>query len=61
MSSTGSSKEAKTFRQRQKNLIDQGKFREAQQMDIDDARQRFGDKYDEAIQEMLDYTDNEGL
>jgi hypothetical protein len=55
MSSTGSSKEAKAWRQRQQFLIAQGKLREAVQMDIDEARRLFGEKYDPAIQEMLDY------
>ena len=26
-------------------------------MDIDDIREKFGDKYDEAIDQMLDYVD----
>lgn len=26
-------------------------------MDIDDIREKFGDKYDDAINEMLDYVD----
>ena len=26
-------------------------------MDIDDIREKFGDKYDDAIQEMLEYVD----
>lgn len=45
------------YRQRQKDLIDQGRFREAQQMDIDDVRNKFGNKYDDAINDMLNYTD----
>ncbi|UZQ51248.1 hypothetical protein [Clostridium kluyveri] len=54
--SWGSSKKAKQYRQTQKDLIDQGKFEEAQQMDIGDVRTKFKDKYDDAIQQMLDYT-----
>lgn len=54
-SSCGSSKEAREYRSIQKELIDQGKFREALQMDIDDIHEKFGDKYDAAIGEMLDY------
>ena len=38
-------------------LIDQGKFKEALQMDIDDIHDKFGDKYDEAISQMLEYVD----
>ena len=42
------------FRQRQADLIAQGKCREAIQMDIDDIRSKFGSKYDESIREMLE-------
>ena len=55
--SCGSSKEAREYREKQKELINQGKFREAIQMDIDDIHEKFGDKYDDAIAEMLDYVD----
>lgn len=55
--SCGNSKEAQEYRQRQKELIDHGKFREALQMDIDDIHEKFGDKYDNAIAELLDYVD----
>lgn len=48
---------SRAFRARQRVLIEQGKFREAQQMDIDDIRSRFGSKYDEGIKQMLEYTD----
>ncbi|MEH7009218.1 hypothetical protein V7087_00105 [Neobacillus niacini] len=55
--SCGNSKEAREYREKQSELIKQGKFREAIQMDIDDIRDKFGDKYDEAISEMLEYVD----
>ena len=55
--SCGSSREAREYRAQQKELIDQGKFREALQMDIDDIHEKFGDKYDDAIAEMLEYVD----
>ena len=55
--SCGNSKEAQEYRQKQKELIEQGKFREAVQMDIDDIHEKFGDKYDDAISEMLEYVD----
>lgn len=55
--SCGSSREAREYRERQKELIEQGKFREALQMDIDDIHEKFGDKYDDAIAEMLDYVE----
>jgi len=52
----GSSKDAKAHREQQKKLIDDGKFGEAQQMDIDDLKIKFGDKYDEHVKEMQDKT-----
>lgn len=55
--SCGNSKEAREYRAAQKELIEQGKFREALQMDIDDIREKFGDKYDDAIAEMMEYVD----
>lgn len=53
----GSSKEAREYQAAQKELIENGKFREALQMDIDDIRGKFGSKYDTAISEMLSYVD----
>lgn len=55
--SCGNSREAREYRAQQQELIEQGKFREALQMDIDDIRDKFGDKYDDAIAEMLEYVD----
>ena len=55
--SCGSSREAREYQAAQKELIDNGKFREALQLDIDDIRDKFGDKYDGAISEMLKYVD----
>ena len=53
--SCGRSKEAQAYRDKQRELIDNGKFIEAVQMDIDDIRSKFGDKYDKGIEEMLEY------
>lgn len=53
--SYGNSKEAIEYRAKQKELINQGKFMEALKMDIEDIKAKFGDKYDEEIQEALDY------
>ncbi len=47
--SCGSSKEAKAYREAEKKLIEEGKFKEAQQMDFEDIRSKFGDKYDQGI------------
>lgn len=55
--SWGSSKEAIAYREEQRKLINKGKFREAQQMDIDDIHKKFDDKYDKGIDEMKEYTD----
>ena len=55
--SCGHSREAIEYCKIQKELIEQGKFREALQMDIDDIRDKFGSKYDDAISEMLEYVD----
>lgn len=55
--SCGSSKEAREYQAAQKELIGNGKFREALQMDIDDIKEKFGSKYDEAISEMMKYVD----
>jgi RHS repeat-associated protein len=53
MPSTGSSASAEKWRDRQARLIQQGKFREAQKIEIDEVRRRYGEKYDGAIEEML--------
>lgn len=55
--SCGNSREAREYREYQKELIEQGKFREALEMDIDDISDKFGDKYGDAISEMLQYVD----
>lgn len=54
--SWGRSREAQEYRNKQKELIDEGKFKEAQQMDIDDIRSKFGNKYDAAISQMQQYS-----
>lgn len=50
------SKEARNYRKQQKNLIAQGQFQDAQQMDVDDIRSKFGDKYDVGLKEAQRYT-----
>lgn len=56
--SWGNSLEAREYRAEQARLIKEGKIEEAMQMDIDDIHDKFGDKYDEGIQEMKDYYNN---
>ena len=53
--SWGYSKDAQEYRTAQKALIEQGNYHDAIQMDITDIQSKFGDKYDEAIKEMLEY------
>lgn len=54
--SHGRKREANAYRAKQKRLIEQGRFNDAQQMDIDDVRKKFGSKYDNEIEQMLEYT-----
>ncbi|MDR0286690.1 MAG: hypothetical protein LBI03_03135 [Clostridiales bacterium] len=53
--SFGNSREAQEYRAEQKELIEQGKFNDALQMDIDDIHDKFGDKYDDVIAEVKQY------
>lgn len=53
--SCGNSMEARNYREMQRKFIEKNEFRKALQMDIDDIKEKFGDKYDEAISEMLEY------
>lgn len=55
--SCGSSREAREYQATQKDLIENGRFRDAVQMDINDIKDKFGSKYDGAISEMLTYVD----
>ena len=58
--SWGSSKEAQEYRQLQKELCDKGNYKEAIDMDIADIRSKFGNKYDDAIEEMVAYAKSIG-
>lgn len=55
--SCGSSLEAREYQAEQREKIQNGDFRGALQMDIDDIKEKFGDKYDKAIGQMLEYVD----
>ncbi|RZL01571.1 MAG: hypothetical protein EOP36_11020 [Rubrivivax sp.] len=55
--SWGSSREAKAYRQTQESLIKSGNFDAAQKMDIEDLREKFGNKYNAAIEQALKYTE----
>ncbi len=54
--SYGTSRSAREYRAKQRKLVAEGKFYEAQQMDIDDIHEKFGDKYDKHIEELQNYT-----
>ena len=53
--SCGMSAEAREYREKQKELIDKGKFSKAYQMDVDDIHSKFGNKYDEHIAQSDSY------
>ncbi len=55
--SCGNSCEAREYREQQRELIEQGKFQEAFDMDVEDIREKFGDKYDDAIAQAQEYVD----
>ncbi|MCW1429589.1 hypothetical protein [Novosphingobium sp. JCM 18896] len=54
-------KEADQFRAAQRDLIAKGDFRAAMQMDIDLVRKEFGSRYDDGIEQMLQYSRERGL
>ena len=54
-SSYGRSKKAARYRQWQAKLISEGRFLEAQRMDIKNICRKFGDRYNKSIVEKLDY------
>ncbi|WP_239995261.1 VENN motif pre-toxin domain-containing protein [Neisseria lactamica] len=54
--SYGRSPYAIQYRAKQKELLEQGKLKEAIEMDVRDIRSKFGSKYDKAIEEMLEYS-----
>lgn len=56
--SWGSGRAAQTYRATQQTLIKQGRFDEAQQMDINDIRSQFGNKYDQGLKQATQYTKN---
>ena len=52
---------ARAYRKAQADLIAKGDFRGAIRMDIDDIRGKFGSKYDDAIEQMLEYVSAKGF
>ncbi|MEU7482566.1 RHS repeat-associated core domain-containing protein [Streptomyces sp. NPDC042319] len=53
VTSTGYGREAREWQQKQRDLINAGRFDKAMKMDIDDIRSRFGNKYDQHIADMV--------
>ncbi|MDN3693344.1 RHS repeat-associated core domain-containing protein [Chryseobacterium tructae] len=51
---------AKQWRGVQEDLINRGKFGKAMEMDIKDVKRKFGSKYNQGMQEMIDYAKTEG-
>jgi len=51
---------AREYRAAQSELVSQGRFREAIEMDIADIRSKFGSAYDEGISTMIDYAKSIG-
>ncbi|MGL5822093.1 MAG: hypothetical protein ACRCYE_10840 [Sarcina sp.] len=51
---------AKQYRAKQANLIKQGKFAAAQDMDIRDIKNKFGSKYNKAIDQAVQYAKSQG-
>lgn len=58
--SYGSSASAKEFRAKEEKLINEGKFAEAMQLSIDNIRDLFGTRYNDAIAEMISYAVSAG-
>ena len=58
--SYGGGDAAKAFRQKQKDLADEGDFKGAQQLEIDDIREKFGTRYDGSIDQVLKHTRDKG-
>lgn len=56
--SCGNEYSAIEYRKKQLDLINEGKFDEAQKMDIDDIRRHFGGKYDRYINQAVEHTRN---
>ena len=46
---------SKDYRAKQTELVEQGKFNEAFEMDVKDVKDKFGNKYDDAIEELTNW------
>jgi RHS repeat-associated protein len=59
--SFGGTKAARAYRDQQRKLVNDGKWMDAIQMDIDDTRRLFGKTYDAGIDQMVEYARRIGL
>ncbi|NJL77032.1 MAG: hypothetical protein HC892_20465 [Saprospiraceae bacterium] len=55
--SWGKSKAAKEFRKQETELLKQGDLKGAQKIGVEDVKKKFPGKYDKAIGDALNYTD----
>ena len=55
--SYGRTPDAIEYREKQRELLNNGKLIDAINMDIQDIKLKFGDKYDKAIDDMLKYAE----
>lgn len=58
--SYGNTPSAKSFRAKERDLVQQGKFLQAQQLGINDIQTKYGAKYNAAINDMISYTKSLG-
>jgi RHS repeat-associated protein len=58
--SWGNSREARAYRAQQVELVGNGKFMDAVRMDVRDIQSKFGTKYNQAINQMMDYMKAQG-
>ncbi|TNH02973.1 hypothetical protein [Testudinibacter sp. TR-2022] len=52
---------SKDYRDKQKELIEQGKFEEAFDVDVKNIKHKFDDKYDEAIEQLREWYKKNGI
>jgi hypothetical protein len=51
---------AEEYRRKQKELVDSGDFSGALEMDVKDIQSKFGDTYDDAIEQLREYYEVQG-
>ncbi len=53
--SCGNSREAREYQTAQRQLVENGEFKKAFEMDVRDIQAKFGNKYDDAISQAREY------